>query len=429
MNIGIIGSGHVGLVSGTCFAEIGNTVACMDDDPEKIENLKQGIMPFYEPGLEEMVKKNIKEGRLSLTLDLKKTVEESLILFIAVGTPSKGKGEADLSAVERVTSEIAQTMKEYRLIVEKSTVPVETGIWMKKTMARNIASGIPFDLASNPEFLREGNAIYDFMNPDRIVLGFETEKAGKILRELYEPFQSPIVETDIETAEMIKHASNSFLATKISFINSLSILCEKVGADVVKVAEGMGLDKRIRPDFLRAGIGFGGLCFPKDIRAFSWIAEKLGYDFRLLKEVDRINEEQKRRFVEKVKEALWNLEGKSIGVLGLSFKPDTDDIRYSPAVHVVELLLNEGAGVRAYDPAVPKEAHPSFEKITFCSDPYEAARDVDGLVLLTEWEEFNRLDYEKLKKLMKTPVLIDGRNQLDPENMKALGFLYQGIGR
>jgi len=296
-------------------------------------------------------------------------------------------------------------------------------------MERNIPPGVEYDVASNPEFLREGNAIGDFMKPDRIVIGFETEKARKILLELYTPLKAPIVETDIQTAELIKHASNSFLATKISFVNALSILCEKVGADVTKVAEGMGMDKRIGKEFLSAGVGYGGLCFPKDVRAFTSIAEKLGYDFRLLREVDKINEEQKRRFVEKVKQILWNLNEKTVGVLGLSFKPNTDDIRSSPAIDILNWFLKEGARVKVYDPAVQRNAHPSFEKVTFCSDAYEVSREADCLVILTEWDDFKSLDFSMIKRLLKSPVLIDGRNLLDPETMKGHGFHYLGIGR
>ncbi|MCH7760664.1 UDP-glucose/GDP-mannose dehydrogenase family protein [candidate division TA06 bacterium] len=429
MNIGVIGSGHVGLVTGSCFSELGNKVICMDDDQQKIEKLKRGVMPFYEPGLEELVEKNVKAGRLSFTNNLKEAVENSLVLFIAVGTPSKESGEADLTAVERVATEIARTIQEYKVIVEKSTVPVETGLWIKRTIERNKPAGTEFDMVSNPEFLSEGNAISDFMNPDRIVLGFETVRAKKILFDLYAPFQVPIVETDIQSAELIKHASNSFLSMKISFINTIATLSEKVGADVVKIAEGVGLDRRIGKHFLNAGVGFGGSCFGKDLSAFIDIAQKAGVDFELLKEVKQINQDLRRQFVKKVKEAVWNLNEKTVGVLGLSFKPDTDDLRDAPAIDVIRSLQEEGALVKAYDPAAMANARHLLKNVTFCQDSYEVARGADCLVILTEWKEFKTLNLKRLKTLMSRPIIIDGRNLFDPDQMRKAHFRYVSIGR
>ncbi len=429
MNIGVVGSGHVGLVTGACFAELGHTVVCDDDDSAKVDMLRRGEMPFFEPGLKELVVKNAALGRLSFTTDLVETIGKCRALFIAVGTPPREDGEADLSAVEAVSSKIAETMTEYKLVVEKSTVPVQTGIQIKRTMEMRRKNEVEFDVASNPEFLREGSAVYDFMNPDRVVIGFETERARKNLLEIYAPLKAPMVETDIQSAEIIKHASNSLLSLKISFINAISVVCELAGADVVKVADGVGMDKRIGREFLDAGVGFGGFCFPKDIRAFIRIAEKLGYDFGLLREVERINEEQKKRFVGKVKEALWNLSGKTVGVLGLAFKPNTDDMRYAPSIDIISGLLAEGARVRAYDPAAMKEAEKVLKDVEFCKDAYQVAEGADAVALVTEWEEFRKLDLAKLKSLMRSPVLIDGRNVFAPEFARKFGFQYKGTGR
>jgi UDPglucose 6-dehydrogenase len=429
MTIGVIGSGHVGLVTGACFAELGHEVICDDDDSAKVGMLKRGEMPFFEPGLKELVAKNVASGRLLFTTDLVETIGKCKALFIAVGTPPREDGEADLSAVEAVSSKIAETMTEYKLVVEKSTVPVQTGMQIKRTMEMRRKGNVEFDVASNPEFLREGSAVYDFMNPDRVVIGFETERARKNLLEIYAPLKATIVETDIQSAEIIKHASNSLLSLKISFINAISIVCELAGADVVKVADGVGMDKRIGREFLDAGVGFGGFCFPKDIRAFIRIAEKLGYDFALLREVERINEEQKKRFVGKVKEALWNLQGKTIGVLGLSFKPNTDDMRYAPSIDIINGLLAEGAKIRAYDPAATKEAKKILKGVEFCKDAYEVAEGADAVALVTEWEEFEKLDLAKLKSLMRSPVIVDGRNVFAPGFAERFGFQYKGTGR
>ncbi len=429
MNICIVGAGHVGLVSGACFAELGNQTICVDKNSSRIADLKKSIMPFYEPGLEEIVVRNVKERRLKFTTDLKEAVKKSLIIFIAVGTPPKENGEADLTDIEAVAQEIARAMSSYRLIVEKSTVPVETGKWVEHTIRVNIRGKKEFDVASNPEFLREGQAIEDFMRPDRIVLGSESKKAKDILVELYKPLQAPIIITDIKSAELIKHASNSFLATKISFINAVANLCERVGADRAKVAEGVGKDKRIGDKFLNAGCGYGGFCFPKDIEAFIHIADKKGYDFQLIKVVRRINEEQKDLLLKKIENALWNLKGKTIGVLGLSFKPGTDDLRFAPSIDIIRRLQLSGAKIRAFDPQAMQGARKILKGIKFCRNVYEAANDSDCLVILTEWNEFKEIDFKRIKKLLKQPVIIDGRNIYDPAKIKKMGFKYVSMGR
>jgi len=427
--VSIIGTGHVGLVTGACLAELGNRVICVDNNEEKIATLKKGKMPIYEPGLEELVKRNVRAGRLSFTTSIKEGVDNSEIVFIAVHTPPKSDGEANLCYVEAVSKEVAQTMDGYKVIVEKSTVPVETGKWISRTVKLNNKKNISFDVVSNPEFLREGSAVYDFMHPDRIVLGVSSTKAERIMRELYQPLDAPIIVTDIESAEIIKHASNSFLAMKISYINSIANICEKVGADIKKVAEGIGDDKRIGRDFLDAGIGFGGACLPKDLRAFVGITQKLGYDFELLKVVEKINHEQKERLVNKVKDAVWNIKDKTIGILGLAFKPNTDDMRNAPSVEIIQMLQKEEAKIRAYDPVAIPVARKIVKEVTYCKDPYDVANGCDALVVLTEWEQFKKLDLNKVKRLMRAPILIDGRNIFDPEKMKGLGFIYRSIGR
>ncbi|MBI4974348.1 MAG: UDP-glucose/GDP-mannose dehydrogenase family protein [Candidatus Omnitrophica bacterium] len=440
MNICIIGSGHVGLVTGACFADLGNKVICVDNDEEKIGKLQRGMMPIYEPGLEELVKRNKKEGRLYFSSGLKGGVRKSEIIFIAVGTPPRDNGEADLSYVEHVSREIALSMPSYRLIVEKSTVPVNTGEWVEHTIKVFNSRNVRFDVASNPEFLREGSAIEDFMHPDRIVIGVKSKRARDLLVELYKPLKAPIVVTDIKSAELIKHASNSFLAAKISFINAVANICDMVGADLVEVSTGMGLDKMIGKEFLNAGIGFGGSCFPKDLSAFVKIAERCGYDFGILKEVEKVNEYQKRMVVKKIEGLLWNLSKKTIGILGIAFKPDTDDIRSAPSLEIISMLKREGVRVKIYDPeamdkakrALAKEGISSFGKnagIEFCKDAYAVSKDSDCLIIATEWNEFKELDFKKIKKLMRQPVIVDGRNIYDPEELQKLGFRYLGIGR
>ena len=431
MNISIVGSGYVGLVTGACFAELGNRVVCADNDAKKITQLKKGSIPIYEPGLEELIVNNMAKRRLKFTSSIKEAVVNSEVIFIAVGTPSLENGEADLTGIENVARNIALNMNGYRLIVEKSTVPVETGYWVKHTVDSYVKRKVKFDVASNPEFLKEGSAISDFMHPDRIVIGVESKRAEGLLVSLYAPLNAPLVITDIKSAELIKHASNSFLATKISFINAVSRICDKVGADIKEVALGLGLDKRIGPEFLNAGVGYGGSCFPKDLDAFIDISGKLGYDFELLKAVRKINQEQVSFFLAKVKESLWIIKDKNIAVLGLSFKPNTDDIRNAPVIEIIRALREEGARIRVYDPSAMKKAKDALggSRIIFCKDSYQACRQADCLLVVTEWDEFKELDFGRIKKLMRRPFIIDGRNIYEPKHLEELGFNYIGIGR
>ena len=447
MQICVVGTGYVGLVTGTCLAEIGHQVVCVDDDRRKIGRLQVGEMPIYEPSLEELVARNRREGRLAFTTDLKEGIKAATVVFICVGTPPLGDGDADLSAVEQVARRIAELSSSYKLVVEKSTVPVQTGMWIEKTLKVYGNGGqIEFDVASNPEFLREGSAVADFLHPDRIVVGVEHPRAERLLREMYDPIIRrtflcplhpncsgvelvPFLVTDIRSAELIKHASNSFLATKISFINSVADLCELVGADVELVAEGMGLDRRIGRQFLNAGLGFGGFCFPKDLQAFVKIAEKCGHDFRLLREVDRINQARIPQAIRKLKDQLWILKDKVIGVWGLAFKPDTDDHRYSPAIALIKQLQAEGAIVRAYDPKAMEKARQELPSLVCCQTPYEVISGADALVVATEWREFESLDLTQVKALMRRPLVLDGRNMFDREKMRSMGFEYLGIGR
>lgn len=429
MKIAIVGAGYVGLVTGACFAELGHQIICVDNDKAKIRALKNLEVPIYEPGLEELIKRNHQHKRISFTTDIASAVKQSTVIFIAVGTPPKENGEADLTGIENVARAIAKSMDSYRLIVEKSTVPVETGKWVKHTIEINKKKNIDFDVASNPEFLREGSAIEDFMHPDRIVVGVSSQKAQRLLRELYGGINAPLLVTDIKSAELIKHASNSFLALKISFINAVSKICELAGADVERVAQGMGMDHRIGRSFLDAGIGFGGFCLPKDLDAFVTISKKLGYDFNLLNEVKKVNTFQKEDFVKKIEDNLWNIKDKTIAVLGLAFKPDTDDMRFAPSIDIIEKLQKDGAKIRAFDPQAMDKAKMVFQGIKFCADAYDAARSSDCLIIITEWNEFKELDFKKLKKLLRQPLVVDGRNIYDPVHMKEMGFRYVSMGR
>jgi UDPglucose 6-dehydrogenase len=429
MKISIIGTGYVGLVTGVCFAELGNQVVCVDSDKTKIDKLKKLIMPIYEPGLEEIVKKNFQKKRILFSPNIKDAVDMAEVIFIAVGTPSRENGEADLTGIENVAAKIAEHMTSYRLIVEKSTVPVQTGEWIKHTIQINNKKKIDFDVASNPEFLREGSAIKDFMHPDRVVIGVESDKAKDKLIELYKPLKAPIVVTDIKSAEIIKHASNSFLATKISFINAVSQICELVGADVVNVAEGMGLDKRIGKEFLDAGVGYGGSCFPKDVDAFIHLSEKAGYNFSLLKEVRTTNENQKKALIKKIEKTLWILKDKTIGVLGLSFKPGTDDMRNAPSLDIINMLKQEGAKVKVFDPQAMPKAKEVLSGVQFSKDAYDLAKGCDCLVLITEWDQFKKIDFKRAKTIMKQPIVFDARNIFDKDSLEKLGFKYFGIGK
>lgn len=429
MKISVIGAGYVGLCTATVLAELGNDVMAADADRGKIDGLNKGIMPIFEPGLKELVERNVKEKRLAFTHDNKKVIRHGDVIFICVGTPPKENWEVELKYVEAVALEIAQSMGSYKVIVHKSTVPVETGEKVKDIIRKNINANIDFDVVSNPEFLREGTAIKDTLEPDRIVIGAESKRAIEIMKKLYSPIKAPLIVTDIKSAELIKHASNAFLATKISFINSVAKICELSGADIEKVAEGMGYDSRIGRAFLNAGIGYGGSCFPKDSQAFIKIAEKYGYDYKLLKATNEINDEQKENFVEKVKKALGNVNGREIGILGLSFKPNTDDMRFAPSIYIISELQKLGAKIKAYDPAAMEKARDIFKNIEFCNNSYEACKDADALLILTEWNEFREIDLKRIKSLLKNPMIIDGRNIYDINTMEKEGFRYISIGR
>ena len=432
MNICVVGSGYVGLVTGACFAEFGLKVTCVDNDEGKINNLNDGIIPIYEPGLEEMVKKNMKEGHISFTTNLSEAVEKALVIFIAVGTPPKPDGSADLSYVEEVAQSIAENMNGYKVIVTKSTVPVGTGERIRQIISKSLREKMDFDIVSNPEFLREGSAIEDFMHPNRVVIGANSDQAMAIMKDLYSPLylvETPFVLTDVPTAEMIKYASNAFLATKISFINEIANICELVRADVHKVAIGMGLDNRIGSKFLHPGPGFGGSCFPKDTQAIVQIAKEQGYDFKIVNAVLDVNKEQRTKMVEKIKNVLKDLNGKTIAVLGLSFKPNTDDMRDSPAIDIIEGLKKEGAKVKAHDPVAANEAKKIIKDIEYCDGPYSCAEGADALVIMTEWNQFRILDLQKLKHSLKSPVIIDLRNVYEPPKMRKEGFRYICVGR
>lgn len=429
-NVAVIGAGHVGLTTAVAFSEVGYKVTAMDSNKEKIAQLREGTPPFHEPGLEELLARNLRRKRLSFTGEIAEAVACADYIFICVGTPPKASGEPDLSAVEKVGRQIGRALTGYKLIIEKSTVPVQTGRWLEKTIRVHAKRGVPFDVVCNPEFLREGSAVHDALHPDRIVIGVESDKARKAMEKLYAPFNAPVLFCDIQTAEMIKHASNAFLSTKISYINAIALLCDAVGADVEKVAEGMGLDPRIGRQFLNAGIGYGGFCFPKDLQAFIRIAREAGYDFRLLKEVARINDDTRRRFVQRVKQELWVLKDKKIAVLGLSFKPGTDDMRFAPSLDVIRLLQAEGAQVSAYDPVAAAAAQGQLKEVAVAGSVYDALRGAHAACVVTEWEEFLRLDWRKAHRLMAPPrCLADGRNCLDPAKMRRIGFSYVSIGR
>jgi UDPglucose 6-dehydrogenase len=430
MNICVVGTGYVGLVTGAVFADLGNDVVCVDNDNAKIEALKAGRMPIYEPGLEEMVARNVDDGRLAFSTDLGAGIRHGDVIFIAVGTPPKDSGETDLSHVEAVASEIGRCMDRYKVVVNKSTVPVGTGELVREVIARHQPRPVEFDVVSNPEFLREGSAIEDTLRPDRIVIGAPTQQVAMTLVELYAPIERPMIITDLPSAEVIKYASNAFLAAKISFINAIANICEAAGADVSQVIKGMGLDRRIGGAFLQAGLGYGGSCFPKDVDSLIHTAGRLGYDFKLLRSVVEINRERAAHLVETVAKALGPLDDKTVAVLGLAFKPNTDDMREARSVEVIQLLHAAGAGIRAYDPAAMENAKPLLPAAVAYSDsPYEAAEGAHAVVLVTEWNEFKYLNLERLRSLLKRPVIFDGRNLWEPERMRRLGFEYHSVGR
>jgi UDPglucose 6-dehydrogenase len=432
MRIAMIGVGYVGLVSGACFSEFGVEVACVDKDAGKIERLKRGEIPIYEPGLDDMVKKNTQAGRLTFTTDLKPAVAGADAVFIAVGTPSRrGDGHADLSYVYAAAAEIANAMTDYTVVVTKSTVPVGTGREVLRIIREN-RPGAEFDVASNPEFLREGSAINDFMRPDRVVIGTDSDRAADVLRELYRPLyllETPIVFTTLETAEMIKYAANTFLATKITFINEIANLCDEVDADVHDVARAMGLDGRIGKKFLHPGPGFGGSCFPKDTASLVHFSRGFGVEQRVVAAVCEANQRQPERMVDKIERMAGGLDGKVVGVLGLSFKPNTDDVRESPAIEVIRGLQDRGAQVRCFDPQAMENARRELKGVVFCRDPYEVAEGSHALVLATEWNEFRKLDLEQIRARLSAPVLVDLRNVYEPEDLRRAGFRYAGVGR
>ncbi|HET6409904.1 MAG TPA: UDP-glucose/GDP-mannose dehydrogenase family protein [Chthoniobacteraceae bacterium] len=434
MDLCIIGSGYVGLVSGACFAEVGHHVVCVDNDQRKVDMLQRGEIPIYEPGLEDLVHRNVAAKRLRFTNSIEDGVDNSQVVFIAVPTPPQADGSVDLTYIEKVAREIAGVLKpgEYRVVVDKSTVPVKTGEKVADTIKR-YNKNAEFDVVSNPEFLREGCAVPDLMNPDRVVIGSASDRATDLMKRIYEPFQAPILVTDVNSAELIKHAANSFLSLKISYINAVSAICEAAGADVEMVADGIGSDKRIGRNFLNAGLGYGGSCFPKDVKAFIAIARQLGTPFALLEEVERINATQLTRFIDKVRNSLWVLKDKKLAVWGMTFKPDTDDVRSSVAIGLINQLVAEGAQVTAYD---PKGADKAIEwklidpaKVKVAKTPLEAVEDAEALILATEWKEFANQDFEQVKAKMHTPLIFDGRNLFNPETMRSFGFTYHAVGR
>jgi len=449
MHITVVGSGYVGLVAGACFADMGHQVFLVDNDEQKLAALNAGVVPIHEKFLPELLQRH-RGHRLSFSSDLQSAVEASSAVFIAVGTPPTEQGQADLSYVESVARSIPAAINSYKVIVEKSTVPVYTSEWIQKILRRNAAAPDSFDVASNPEFLREGTAVTDFLYPDRILVGADSERCASVLHDIYAPLTNgsyykrsdaipqpdkahippPLIITSTKSAELIKHACNAFLAMKISFINAVASVCESVGANVQEVCQGIGTDSRIGPRFMNPGIGYGGSCFPKDLMAFRAVARECGYEFRLLDEVMRINEDQRHRFLRKVHNALWTLRGKRLGVLGLAFKGGTDDVRESPAISLVKTLLQEGCQITAYDPAANARAREILNSsVEFASDAYAAARNADALLILTEWEEFATLDLDRLQKELKYPIVIDGRNLFDPDTMSARGFTYYSVGR
>lgn len=432
MRLAIIGTGYVGLVTGACFAEIGHRVVCVDNNAEKVKLLRAGGIPIYEPGLEELVAKNVAAQRLFFSDTVAEGVNQAEVIFIAVPTPPLPDGSVDLSFIEGVAREIAACLTTYKIVVDKSTVPVKTGEKVVETIRRYNKAKVEFDVVSNPEFLREGFAVEDLMRPDRIVIGVQSPRPVPAMREIYAPLEAPIVVTDINSAELIKHAANSFLALKISYINAISVICEAAGANVQEVANGIGLDQRIGRRFLDAGIGFGGSCFPKDLSAFIKIAEQLGYDFGLLKEVQRINQQQMERFVRKLADTLWVIKEKRIGVLGLAFKQNTDDVRLSPAIALCEHLLREGASLRVYDPQAMEKAKavlPPGKTVEYVAERDAVAEGCDALVVATEWPEFKHLDLERARRGMTHPIMFDGRNLFDPQEMERLGWVYKSVGR
>jgi UDPglucose 6-dehydrogenase len=428
-NISVVGVGYVGLVTGACLADLGNQVVCINRNQTKSDHLKRGILPIYEPGLEEIVRRNNEAGRLHFTTDWDEAMAEADFIFVAVGTPTGTEGEADLAHVNATTVEIAQRVHKPLVIINKSTVPIGTGDWVADIVRDIRGDEVEFWVVSNPEFLREGSGVYDFMHPDRVVLGSTSRQAAEKVAELYYPLGGEMIITDLRTAEMIKYASNAFLATKISFVNEISNICEALGADVKAVAYGMGTDHRISPHFLGAGIGWGGSCFPKDVKALIHMAELYGESPEILRAVTHVNYDQRKRLIQKLRHILGGFRGRTIGLWGLAFKPNTDDMRDAPSISLINMLQHEGATIKAYDPEAQDNAKQLVEDVIFCDDPYQVAENADGLILITEWNEFKQLDMSRVKSLMQEPVLIDGRNIYDAKRMAEMGFTYRGMGR
>jgi len=432
MHIAVIGTGYVGLVTGACFAEFGVDVTCVDVDTTKIEKLNSGIIPIYEPGLDQIVEKNVKAGRLHFTTEIASAVADARVVFLAVGTPPKDDGSPDMSYYQQAAKDVAQAMNGYKVLVTKSTVPIGTGKWLREFVTANMKTPTDFGVASNPEFLREGAAIDDFMRPDRVVIGSNEDEAIEVMKELYRPLyliETPIVITSLEAAELIKYAANAFLATKITFINEVANLCDAIGCDVHDVARGMGMDNRIGRKFLHPGPGYGGSCFPKDTRALTTVADQFGVETRIVDAVIEANDRQRDAMIPKIENLVGSLAGKKIGILGLSFKPETDDMRESPAIEIIHTLIDRGATVRAFDPVAMDEAKHFLNGIEYASDEYDAIDGADALVIITEWNQFRALDMEKVKRLLKTPKIADLRNIYEPSDMRELGFEYIGVGR
>jgi UDPglucose 6-dehydrogenase len=426
----VVGTGYAGLANSACLADLGNGVIGLDQDAAKIEQLNKGILPIYEPGLAELVQRNVDAGRLEFSTSYDEGLSHAELIFVCVGTPAGVEGETDLADVERAVIDIAQRIHQPVVIVNRSTVPIGTGDWMSDLIRRHQTKGETlFTVVSNPEFLREGSAVYDWMHPDRIVLGTSDPKAAEKVAQVYRSLGAELIITDPRTAEMIKYATNAFLASKISFINEIANICEALGADVRTVAHGMGTDRRISPHFLEAGIGWGGSCFPKDVQALAYIAAVHGQHPQMLRAVLEINTDQRKRAVTKVREILGGFRGKMIAVWGLTFKPNTDDLRDAPSISVIRMLLNQGATVRAYDPVGIEQAQAELPQVVYCDNPYDAAQEADALLLITEWNEFKQLDMARVRDLMRQPVLLDGRNVYDPQQMRELGFIYRGMGR
>lgn len=432
MNVCVIGAGYVGLVTGTCFAEFGVNVICVDIDEDKVNTLRRGEVPIYEPGLKDLLTKNLREGRLDFTTDIEAAIKSALVIFIAVGTPRSSTGEANLSDIDEAAATIGRCMTDYKVVVTKSTVPVGTSRRIAQIIKDNQTEQHPFDVVSNPEFLREGAAIEDFMRPNRVILGAETEQAVAILKDLYRPLyliETPFIITNLETAELIKYASNTFLATKISFINEMANICELVGADVHHVARGMGLDKRIGPKFLHPGPGFGGSCFPKDVKAIYHMAKEHGYNFNIAQSVIEVNDGQRLRMIEKIEATAGDLNGQVLAVLGLTFKPNTDDIREAPAIYIIKDLLAKGAVIKAFDPVGMENARRELPDIEYADDAYSAIEGADALIIVTEWNQFRNLDWNRIKNSIRKNVVIDLKNIYEPEKMRELGFTYSSVGR